>query len=89
MAQRPFQTGAIVNLSGGESSKEVVICTPLFRCSRDDRIENRYLPNCTIWDCGHSRARIPSAVFRKPGSHSLCRSRVRPHFHGCAQGHHR
>lgn len=27
MAQRPFQTGAIVNLSSGESSKDVVICT--------------------------------------------------------------
>ncbi len=27
MAYRPFQTGAIVNLSGGESSKEVVIST--------------------------------------------------------------
>lgn len=27
MAQRPFQTGAIVNLSGGESSKEVTIGT--------------------------------------------------------------
>jgi hypothetical protein len=25
MAQRPFQTGAVVNLSGGESSKDVVI----------------------------------------------------------------
>ncbi|MDH4079866.1 MAG: hypothetical protein OEU68_08640 [Nitrospira sp.] len=27
MAQRPFQTGAIINLSSGESSKDVVICT--------------------------------------------------------------
>lgn len=27
MAQRPFQTGAIVNLSGGESNKDVVIYT--------------------------------------------------------------
>ena len=27
MAQRPFQTGAIVNMSSGESSKDVVICT--------------------------------------------------------------
>ncbi|MBK9308496.1 MAG: hypothetical protein IPM58_15770 [Nitrospira sp.] len=27
MAQRPFQTGAIVNLRSGESSKDVVICT--------------------------------------------------------------
>ena len=27
MAQRPFQTGAVVNLSNGESSKEVTICT--------------------------------------------------------------
>lgn len=27
MAQRPFQTGAAVNMSGGESSKEVVIYT--------------------------------------------------------------
>jgi hypothetical protein len=27
MAQRPFQTGAAVNLSGGESSKEVVVYT--------------------------------------------------------------
>ena len=27
MAQRPFQTGAAINLSDGESSKEVVICT--------------------------------------------------------------
>jgi hypothetical protein len=27
MAQRPFQTGAAVNLSGGKSSTDVVICT--------------------------------------------------------------
>lgn len=27
MAQRPFQTGAIINLSSGESSKDVVIST--------------------------------------------------------------
>lgn len=27
MAQRPFQAGAAVNLSAGESSKDVVICT--------------------------------------------------------------
>ncbi len=27
MAQRPFQTGAAVNLSGGENIKEAVICT--------------------------------------------------------------
>jgi hypothetical protein len=27
MAQKPFQTGAVVNLSEGESSKDVVVCT--------------------------------------------------------------
>jgi hypothetical protein len=27
MAQRPFQTGAVVNLSEGESAKDVVVCT--------------------------------------------------------------
>jgi hypothetical protein len=27
MAQRPFQTGAVVNLSAGESAKDVVVCT--------------------------------------------------------------
>ena len=27
MAQRPFQTGAVVNLDAGESVKDVVICT--------------------------------------------------------------
>lgn len=27
MAQRPFQTGAIVNLDAGESVKDVVVCT--------------------------------------------------------------
>ncbi|MEQ1681705.1 MAG: hypothetical protein ABL950_14025 [Nitrospira sp.] len=27
MAQRPFQMGAVVNLSEGESSKDVVVCT--------------------------------------------------------------
>jgi hypothetical protein len=27
MAQKPFQAGVIVNLSQGESSKEIVICT--------------------------------------------------------------
>ncbi|HMS85993.1 MAG TPA: hypothetical protein PKD12_20325 [Nitrospira sp.] len=27
MAQRPFQTGAVVNLSAGESVKDVVVCT--------------------------------------------------------------
>jgi hypothetical protein len=27
MAQRPFQIGAVVNLSDGESSKDVVVCT--------------------------------------------------------------
>lgn len=27
MAQRPFQTGAVVNLSDGESTKDVVVCT--------------------------------------------------------------
>lgn len=27
MAQRPFQTGAVVNLNAGESVKDVVVCT--------------------------------------------------------------
>ncbi len=27
MAQRPFQTGAVVNLTAGESVKDVVVCT--------------------------------------------------------------
>ena len=27
MAQRPFQTGAVVNLDAGESVKDVVVCT--------------------------------------------------------------
>ena len=27
MAQRPFQTGAVVNLSNGEDVKDVVVCT--------------------------------------------------------------
>lgn len=27
MAQRPFQTGAVVNLSAGDSVKDVVVCT--------------------------------------------------------------
>lgn len=27
MAQRPFQTGAVVNLNEGESSKDIVVCT--------------------------------------------------------------
>jgi hypothetical protein len=27
MAQKPFQTGAVVNLSDGESGKDVVVCT--------------------------------------------------------------
>lgn len=27
MAQRPFQAGAVVNLSDGESGKDVVVCT--------------------------------------------------------------
>lgn len=27
MAQRPFQTGTVVNLSAGESVKDIVICT--------------------------------------------------------------
>lgn len=27
MAQRPFQTGAVINLEAGESNKDVVICT--------------------------------------------------------------
>lgn len=27
MAQRPFQTGAIINLSDGESVKDVIVCT--------------------------------------------------------------
>lgn len=27
MALRPFQTGAVINLSGGESSQDVTICT--------------------------------------------------------------
>ncbi|HBR50106.1 MAG TPA: hypothetical protein DEA71_08465 [Nitrospira sp.] len=29
MAQRPFQTGAVVNLAAGESAKDVVVCTIL------------------------------------------------------------
>ena len=31
MAQRPFQTGAVVNLAAGESAKDVVVCTILAR----------------------------------------------------------
>jgi hypothetical protein len=27
MAQRPFQTGAVINLSDGENGKDVVVCT--------------------------------------------------------------
>jgi hypothetical protein len=63
MAQRPFQTGAVVNLSDGESTKEAVIMT----VPRKKRFHTQYLG---INGFGHQNQPLFYAV------HVTTRSRV-------------
>lgn len=63
MAQRPFQTGAVVNLNDGESVKEVVIVT----VPRKKRFHTQYLG---INGFGHPKQPLFYAV------HVTTRSRV-------------
>lgn len=63
MAQRPFQTGAVVNLSDGESTKETVIVT----VPRKKRFHTQYLG---INGFGHQNQPLFYAV------HVMTRSRV-------------
>jgi len=63
MAQRPFQTGAVVNLAAGESSKEAVIVT----VPRKKRFHTQFLG---INGFGHPNQPLFYAV------HATTRSRV-------------
>lgn len=66
MAQRPFQTGAVVNLNDGESTKEAVIVT----VPRKKRFHTQYLgingfghPNQTLFYAVHVTTRSQVGIY--------------------------
>ena len=66
MAQRPFQTGAVVNLSDGESTKETVLVT----VPRKKRFHTQFLgingfghPNQTLFYAVHVTTRSQVGIY--------------------------